>query len=172
MILSLSLDQVVGLTTIVSLLVTALAIYLSLRSVRNQLWLQTFTEFTRRYNELVAELPAAARDPARELRYDEVEPDVQTNLKRFARGYFNLCSEEHYLRARKRIDADTWQIWCIGIDDMLHLRWLRDLWEQFDREYRGYVPFHDFFQQRVSTAAESLAHLREGSHADETRERQ
>jgi hypothetical protein len=149
MILGVTLSQVVALTSVATLLVAAGAIYFSLRAVRHQLWLQTFTEFTRRYSDLAVELPGAARDPAEQRSLAQFESEDQTRLLRFGRGYFNLCSEEHFLRSRKRIDEETWQIWCHGIDDMLRLAWLRDLWSELKHEYECYEPFHDFMSERV-----------------------
>jgi len=48
---------------IASVLMTGAAIVYSLRGVRQQLWLQTFSKFTARYNSIVGDFPSDAWDP-------------------------------------------------------------------------------------------------------------
>ena len=120
------------------------------------MWVQTFTESTRRYKELVCDLPTAARDLFAALESTDFGLE-RAALVRFARGYFNLCSEEHFLHARNRIDHIAWEIWCCGISDMQRLPWIRELWVQLRHEYDGYPEFVEFFEVGIADAVAASA---------------
>ena len=87
------LNQIIAFCTVATVLASAIAIFVTLRSVREQLWLQTFSEYTRRYNEIVKSLPSAAR--ARDSAYDLSALDARERgeVLNAARSYINLCSE-------------------------------------------------------------------------------
>ena len=152
--------HIAAVVGVVSVLVAMGATAAALRGVREQLRLQVFLEFTRRYNELVLDLPEGARDP-------RVDPDTVSRidpaaLRRFARGYFNLCSEEHFLQRQKKIEPTIWSIWCSGIDNVLRLSWLRSLWGELRVEYEPYREFADFMDERVAQAGNAELSTRSG----------
>lgn len=135
------------MTGIGTLIATAAAILITLRGVRAQLWLHTFSEYTRRYAEVVTALPTAARNPDGDFdlrQLTSAERDRSTNV---VRAYLNLCSEEHYLWSKGKIDRETWAIWTTGMQDMFRLGWFRQSWHEFRSEYRLYPAFEEFFDE-------------------------
>jgi hypothetical protein len=158
--LRLSANGVIAITGVGTLIVSAVAILLSLRGVRNQLWLHTFSEYTRRYAEVVVELPPAARNPRVEFDLMKLDAGERERLLNVVRSYLNLCSEEHYLHDKHRIDHQTWGIWTTGMEDMFRLGWFRQAWDELKDEYRLYPEFREFFGNRVPASAEALASAR------------
>jgi hypothetical protein len=140
---------------VVAIGVASAAVYFAVAGVRDQLRLQTFAEYTRRYGDIFGSLSSVARDPGSDFALadlDEADRDRHLNI---ARSYFNLCSEEYYLHKRRRIDRDTWAIWCQGMTEVMRLRWLRAAWISLGSEY-SYVPeFAEFFEARMRAAGAS-----------------
>ena len=106
-----TLDNVVALASVVGVIVAMAAAVIALRGVRDQLWLQTFAEYTRRYGEIARELPSEARDPGGRFVLTELDKAEQGRVLNIARAYLNLCSEEYFLHSRGKIDDETWRIW-------------------------------------------------------------
>lgn len=108
------MSTAVAIAAICSVVVSAGAVVMSIHGLKSQLWLQTFADYTKRYDAIVAALPSEARDPDLELGLDGLTSEVRAQTANACRSYLNLCSEEHYLKSRKRIDGDTWAIWATG----------------------------------------------------------
>jgi hypothetical protein len=136
------------------LAVTGFAVALSIRSVRDELWLQTFSDYTRRYLDILDSLPEEARVPEGSVDPEALLPDERRRLLISLRRYFNLCSQEFYLRNRKRIDTETWRIWESGIRATMRLPTFRTGWGILGKEYAYFVGFHSFMED-VLRGAES-----------------
>src|SRR5215472_3340809 len=93
-----------------TVIVSAIAIRAALKGVRDQLKVAVFIAYTERYSKVMAQLPFAARSPGSDYRLDDV-PQAQRSVVLSAfREYFNLCSEEMWLKSIDRIDKATWDI--------------------------------------------------------------
>jgi hypothetical protein len=134
------------------LAVTGFAVTMSLRSVRDQLWLQTFSEYTRRYLAILDSLPEEARTPDESLDPNGLAAPERRMLLVSLRRYFNLCSEEFYLRERKRIDAETWRIWESGMRATMRLPTFRRGWDIIGPEYAYFAGFQAFMEDVVKPA--------------------
>ena len=128
---------------------TAGAVVVSLKSLRDQLWLQVFTDFTRRYADIVATLPSESRRPDGAFRLNDLSDERRFEIENAARAYLNLCSEEHYLYLRKRIDRETWAIWRKEMEDVFRLPWIRDCWPALKQEYESYPKFVRFVAECI-----------------------
>lgn len=80
-----------------ALIVAGVAIYVTLRGLRNQLWLQMLSEYTRRYSAIVADLPSSARQPGASFDASDLPSDQHDQLLNSVRAYLNLCAEEFFL---------------------------------------------------------------------------
>jgi hypothetical protein len=144
-------EEIVAAATIVGVFAAIAAILVSLRGVRHQLWLQTFSEYTRRYSEIVGDLPSEARRPGGRFVYDDLDDDEQGRVLNTARAYLNLCSEEYFLHSRGRIDDETWSIWRGGMIEVLRAPWIQTTWVILKPEYT-FREFCDFFDDCISEA--------------------
>jgi len=107
----------------------------TVRGFRDQLQLQTFAEYTRRYNELIEALPFEAAVPSPSIELGRLEPNQRERVMKTMRRYFNLCWEELHLHKSGKIDAKTWEIWVAGIRDTLRSPFFRQAWGELQAEY-------------------------------------
>jgi hypothetical protein len=136
---------------VAAVLVGLATILAALRGVRDQLWLQTFAEYTRRYSEIVRELPSEARRPGGNFVFEELDEDEQGQVLNTARSYLNLCSEEYFLHSRGRIDDETWAIWRAGMIEVLRAPWIQTTWDLLRPEYR-FAEFCEFLDACIAEA--------------------
>src|SRR5919204_1171163 len=104
-------EQVIAVAEVVAVFVAGTAVYITLRGLRHELWLQTFAEYTRRYSEIVMNLPSESRRPGGAFDLSQLGSDQRNLVLNSVRAYLNLYSEEFYLKGRGRIDGETWDIW-------------------------------------------------------------
>ena len=142
---------VVALASVAGVIVAIATVVVALRGVRHQLWLQTFSEYTRRYGEIVRELPSEARRPGGRFVFDELDSEEQGRVLNIARAYLNLCSEEYFLHDRGRIDDETWTIWRAGIVEVLRAPWIQTTWTMLKPEYR-FLEFCSFLDECIIEA--------------------
>jgi hypothetical protein len=62
-----SAEVLLALGQVLTVLLAGLAILVTLRGIRDQLWVVIFTEYTRRHGEIVKELPSESRRPGGNL---------------------------------------------------------------------------------------------------------
>lgn len=141
----------VALASVAGVIVAIATVVVALRSVRNQLWLQTFSEYTRRYSEIVRELPSEARRPGGRFVFDELDGEEQGRVLNIARAYLNLCSEEYFLHDRGRIDDETWAIWRAAIVEVLRAPWIQATWTVLKPEY-CFLEFSSFLDKCIDEA--------------------
>ena len=125
---------------------------MSLRSVRDRLWLQTFSDYTSRYLDIVDRLPDEARDSDTALNPETLPAGERRRLMIGLRRYFNLCSEEFYLRKRRRIDDETWRIWAGGIQATMRLPTFSTAWTIIGPEYDYFADFQAFMRRVIEGA--------------------
>jgi hypothetical protein len=142
---------IVALASVAGVIVALVAIVVTLRGLHDQLWLQTFSEYTRRYGEIARQLPSEARRPGARFIFDDLPADEQGRVLNVARAYFNLCSEEYFLHSRGRIDDETWSIWRAGMIEVLRAPWARTTWTILQPEYH-FLEFCRFFDDCIVEA--------------------
>ena len=120
-----------------------IAVCVQVRQVRNQLKLQNYSEYTRRYAEIVFRLPEEVNDENFSLDEREDRPQIM----RVFRAFFDLCFEEYDLHNRKLVDEDAWQIWSGGIETAMSRPAFRQAW-QVVRDTSGFGwKFNDYMNE-------------------------
>jgi len=95
------------------MLVTAVALFVTISNFRKQLQLNFFADYTRRYQEIILNFPESINKDSFDI--DSLPSDVRDKTLRYMRAYFDLCSEEYYLKRKNNIDNDTWDEWKTGM---------------------------------------------------------
>ena len=147
-------DLMVAWATVALVLATALLVWVTLKGIREQLWLMTFSEYTRRYAEIMDVLPFEARRPGGHFDPAALSAAEREKMLGAMRRYLNLCSEEQYLRNRNRIDPETWEIWRTGIRDTVRLPLFKFAWEVLRPEYDYYSDFCTFMDSLAQGSAD------------------
>lgn len=142
--------QIGALAALATVLLTGIAIFVTLRGIRDQLRLQTFSEYTRRYGEIVRDLPSESRSPVGEFDLSSLLPERRDVVLNTARAYLNMTSEEFFLNSKGHIDPDTWEIWQAGMRETLGLPWLRQAWQELRPEYTYVAEFAHFVDSSLS----------------------
>lgn len=137
-------EFIIAWANVAAVAVGAVAIIAALNGVRNELWMITFAEYTRRYDTIMNELPFEARHPGGDFLLDRLQSSERTRVLGTVRRYLNLCSEELYLRKRKKIDRQTWSIWQTGIKDTMRLPGFTGAWDLLRVEYDYFPEFCAF----------------------------
>jgi hypothetical protein len=95
------------------MLATATALFSTVRNFRKQLQLSFFAEYTKRYQEIILNLPESINQD--DFNFDMLSEEEKNKTLRYMRVYFDLCSEEYFLWKSNHIDEKTWKEWESGI---------------------------------------------------------
>jgi len=117
--------------------VAVIALLWQMRALRKQLALQTYSDYTKRYQEIILHFPE-------EINQDDFDLSSRTDrpkVMRYMRAYFDLCFEEYDLSERKLIPTQIWQSWLGGIEFALSKPAFRQAWDQIkaDTQYRDWM---------------------------------
>jgi hypothetical protein len=125
------------LVSIIGVFITAIALWFTVRSFQKQLQLNFFSEYTKRYQEITLNLPESIN--REDFDYDLLEAEVRDKTLRYMRAYFDLCSEEYFLKRKKHIDDETWREWKTGMEFAFSKTAFREAWKllQLDTIYYG-----------------------------------
>jgi hypothetical protein len=155
----LTIDQwiaaIAAVTGVGAIIVSAVAIIVSLRDVRDQLRTTVFIAYTERYSKVMAQLPFEARSPRSGYRLEDVSSGERTLVLSAFREYFNLCSEEMWLRAAGRIDSGTWALWELGMKEVAQFPCFAEAWLRLSKEFAAFEQFTAFMHGIAAASIES-----------------
>lgn len=132
---------------IISIVVTASLSYGAIREIRDQVRTTVYLECTKRYYDIVTQLPDGASDPKRSVLYS---PGINKGeIMGLMRAYYDLCSEQFYLHGSGKISQGTWDHWRGGLIFTIKLPTFREAWDEIKEE--GYEKsFVDFINRSGS----------------------
>ena len=120
----------------------AWVVYSQLGKLSRQITLQTFADYTKRYQSIILNLPEDINASDFVLNGDRSD---YTKTMRYMRAYFDLCFEEWDLNRLKMIDTRHWSVWRGGIETALSKPAFKQAWEiirkdtRFGREFESFV---------------------------------
>lgn len=123
--------------SVASVLVQAVATFAVIYSVlalRNQLRLQVFLEYTRRFDEI--RFP----DDSFLARWADLGPKRARKAERAFRKYFDLCSQEWWLHHTGKIENRVWEVWARGMADIVNTPGGRHAWKVIRPDYQNVFP--------------------------------
>ena len=109
-----NVSDIAAVISIVGVLITALALWFTVRSFKKQLQLSFFADYTKRYQEITLNLPESINE--KDFSFETLSPEERGKTLKYMRAYFDLCSEEYFLWRKKHIDDETWLEWKTGIE--------------------------------------------------------
>jgi len=126
------------------------SVAVALAALAYQVWqerksqhLQMFTEYTRRYQEIMLQFPSDVLSSGFVL--SDVEDCERERIIRYMRAYFDLCSEEYYLNVERILKRDVWDLWESGMRYGFSRPAFQQAWEVLQKdkyyfdEYASYV---------------------------------
>ena len=86
---------------------------------------QFFAEYTKRYQDLILQMP------------DNLDTTSihSKDVDKFMRLYFDLCSEEYYLRSKGVVDDKVWGLWEDGIRTAMSKQKYKTAWKLLGTYY-------------------------------------
>jgi hypothetical protein len=146
-----------AIATLLGVLVAVVALWMQLAKLNQQLTLQHFADYTKRYQEIVLRFPEDVNEPTFKVVGREDYPPTM----RAMRAYFDLCFEEWYLHERKFIDQRIWAVWRGGMSTALSKPAFQQAWELINKDTdfgKSFENFIDCLQRRPQDAG-SAQHL-------------
>lgn len=107
--------------------------------------LTVFLHYTQRYETISRHFPLQARQTQPPSRTDAMQ--VEAELRRdqdyqhALHTYFNMCSEQHYLRQATLIDNDVWEMWKEGMRSAMQNPHLTNAWNERRDGYKHLTDF-------------------------------
>ena len=131
----------------IALIVSFFSSRKQLQLLNEQLQLQFFADYTKRYQEILLNLPEQLYLPGSSL--DQLSDSDKSRALRYLRAYFDLCSEELYWWKKGKVDTATWENWKEGIESALCKKPFREAWQliAFDTFY--YADFCNWMNATV-----------------------
>ena len=135
--MSATIKEIIEVVSIIGVLIIAFVLWFSVRSIRKQLQLNFLSEYTKRYQEIFLNFPESIT--AECFRFDSLSKDEREKTLRYMRAYFDLCSEEYFLKRQKNIDDATWNEWKSGMQFAFSKSAFRQAWKilKLDKIYYG-----------------------------------
>jgi hypothetical protein len=142
-------NQWIASASVAAVIVSALAIAITLRGVRDQLRVTIFVAYTERYSKVMNEVPFEARQPGSGYRLASRPEDERIQVLGAFREYFNLCSEEMWLHKQRRVDHATWSVWEQGMRQVARFPSFLEAWHALAAEYEYFGNFQQFVNENM-----------------------
>jgi len=141
-----------AVATFLSVIVAIIAIWLQMKKLNNQLIIQQFSDYTKRYQEIILHFPENINEQSFDFSTD---PNKNTTM-RYMRAYFDLSFEEWHLNQRKLIDSETWNVWEGGIKTALSKTAFKNAWLVIKKDTSYGQEFETFLDHLVPVAVRNL----------------
>lgn len=138
------LDIGVKLLQFISIGIAAFSLFRSSSYAKRQWNFDTFTHYTKRYDEIMGSFPQNAYMLRFELNR-QVKSDEKIRLA--VLKYLNMTAEEYYLQSEKYLDAKVWEIWLPEIERTLKTPLFVNEWQNLKHEFRSYPKFSAFVEK-------------------------
>jgi hypothetical protein len=115
-------------------------VFFQLRHLSRQIKLQSFSDYTKRYQEIIPHLPEDIHAHGFVL---EGREDYE-KIMRYMRAYFDLSYEEWFLDGQKLIDSRFWRVWRVGMKTAMSKPAFQQSWEIIKANSRFGTDFEDF----------------------------
>jgi len=153
--------------SIVSLLVNVVLLIVTMREVRSawaahskQMRQQFFTDYTKRYQEIIRNFPEDVNEPDFQLyqnRGTERGDERFEKTMRAMRTYFDLCFEEWSLHESKELDDAIWNVWKGGMATAFQKPAFQQAWQRITRPHdTNYGDAFKAFVDRLMDPARSI----------------
>lgn len=133
-----------AIVTLAGVVAAFLAVWVQLQSLTKQLQVQTFSEYTKSYQEIILKIPEIFDDQA-----SLVSVSQSATFIPYMRAYFDLCFEEHSLHRQRLIDQRTWRIWEGGMRRAFVRSLIKEAWPLIKASSQYGQTFEMFVEDRM-----------------------
>ena len=115
--------------SIISLLISVWSRISSNQQILSNQRINIFAEYTKRYQDIILSMPHEI--------YNNNEDTSNPLVLKYMMLYFNLCSEEFYLRQEKFVPSDVWDKWVEGMRITVRHAVYKAGWEKIAHTYNA-----------------------------------
>jgi len=133
-------------------LLGVIVVFAQLRSLNRQSRLQNFSEYTKRYQEIVLRFPEDINSPRFSLHHGRKD---RSEVMRLMRSYYDLCFEEWYLRDKGLIEDDFWDVWYDGIKTAVSKSAFQQAWQVMKADTNYGPKFSKFIEELLPSNGSS-----------------
>jgi len=134
--------------TLIGLFVTINYSRKQLGLFNEQLRLNFFVEYTKRYQEIMLNLPEDINNP--DFSFKKLSKEERSKILRYMRAYFDLCSEEFDLWNAGYIDERIWNNWKEGIEFTFSKSSFKEAWSIIQLDSLYYPKFTSWIEEILS----------------------
>lgn len=127
---------------------------------QEQMKLNFFADYTKRYQEIYLNLPDNVNEIDFDFNSDKFPSEVRKKTIRYMRAYFDLCSEEYFLHQEGNINKKVWKEWKEGIEYTYSKKAFRDAWHIINLDAQFYGSFVNWINNDVLTKYKDLSSLK------------
>jgi len=96
------------------------------RILKRQLKLNFFSEYTKRYQEIILHFPENINST--DFSFEKLDSKVKDGTMRYMRVYFDLCGEEYNLNQEEYIEKAIWNYWEDGMKSAFSKKAFKEAW--------------------------------------------
>jgi hypothetical protein len=150
------LIQSIGIfIAIIGLMITIYFNRKQLQILNNQLKLNFFADYTKRYQEIILNFPENINEA--KFDYSSLPEEEKNKTLRYMRVYFDLCSEEFDLWRAGYIENRIWENWKEGIEFAFSKKAFIDAWKIISLDTIYYPEFSKWINEVIIAAEGNLS---------------
>ena len=142
------IQTILLIVTVIGLFITILNNRKQLQIFNEQLKLNFFADYTKRYQEIILNFPENINKE--DFDYNDLPKEIKNKTLRYMRTYFDLCSEEFDLWREGYIEDRIWKNWKGGIEFAFSKKAFRDAWKIISLDTIYYPEFSKWVDSVVS----------------------
>jgi len=135
-----------------TVLIPLIAIYLQYRLMNKQLMIQNYAEYTKRYQSIVINFPENINE--KDFSYDSLNDEIRNKTMRYMRAYFDLCSEEFFLKSMNLLNKKIWKEWESGMRYAFTKTAFQSAWREIIKDTAFSKGFKEFAENAIQNKLE------------------
>lgn len=138
----------------VTALIAVAALICQSHTTSNQIKLQNFIEFTKRYQEIILNFPENINNP--DFSLESMSAQEKSKTLRYMRAYFDLCFEEFTLHNKGFIDSSFWEIWRSGMEFAFSKTAFKQGWNVIIKDTKFSTEFERFVGSHIDSSCQPV----------------
>lgn len=138
-------ENILILLELISSIGTFISIVVIFIVYNGQVKWDMFTYYTQRYNQIMEKIPYYVFYTNKNL--NMLTQEEKDNLMPIFKAYFDLYSEEFYVKDKKSIDIKVWDLWREGMKTNLR----REIFKSAFIELKKTIGFYEAFEKHIET---------------------
>jgi hypothetical protein len=131
-----------AIATFLGVTVALVALCVQFYIMNQQLQIQQYADYTKRYQEIVIKFPENINQ--KDFSYDKLSVEDYRCVMRNMRAYFDLSFEEWHLNQRALLHRETWRVWKGGMKTAMGKTAFSEAWKKIKEDTEFGESFESF----------------------------